>query len=163
MASQQEEWTYVIPCVYRPGVAGGKQGSCGPTPRFHPAVGQVAPWVVPGEGGALLAPSKAGYRAGSLGGRVGCRPPHPIPEPGWEPAVSREGKRGCSVGSPLFLGQPRRKDGFEVGRHVSSGSQQPSLCVWTLLTRLLAPSTSFFFFSFFFVFCGRVTSSCVWS
>ena len=48
LASQQEEWTYVIPCVYRPGVAGGKQGACGPTPHFHPAVGRVAPWVVPG-------------------------------------------------------------------------------------------------------------------
>ena len=131
-------------------MAGGKQGSCGPTPRFHPAVGQVAPWVVPGEGGALLAPSKAGYRAGSLGGRVGCRPPHPIPEPGWEPAVSREGKRGCSVGSPLFLGQPRRKDGFEVGRHVSSGSQQPSLCVDS--ADPLAGTFYFFLFLFFF-FC----------
>lgn len=109
-----------------------------------------------GRGGALLAPSKGGYRAGSLGGRVGCRSPHPIPEPGWEPAVSREGKRGCSVGSPLFLGQPRRKDGFEVGRHVSSGSQQRSLCVWTLLTHLLAPSTSFFFFSFFLFFVGEL-------
>ena len=118
-------------------------------------------------GGPLLAPSKGGIGPGAWGAGSAAGPPHPVPELGWEPAVSREGKRGCSVGSPLFLGQPRRKDGFEVGCRVSSGSQQPSLCVWTLLTHLLAPSTSFFFFSFFFVFffcfCGRVTSSCVWS
>lgn len=115
------------------------------------------PWGV-----ALCSPHLREALCWEPGGWVGCRPPHPIPELGWEPAVSREGKRGCSVGLPLFLGQPWRKDGFEVGCRVSSGSQQPSLCVWTPLTHLLAPSTSFFFFSFFlwesyFKLCWELT------
>lgn len=100
-----------------------------------------------GPWGTSAHPVYGGHRAGGLGGRAGCRAP---PSRGGSP--QSRGKAAPLLGGAAPLpGQPWRKDGFEVGHGVSSGSQQDSVCVWTPLTHVLAPSTSLSF-SFLFVF-----------
>lgn len=98
-------------------------------------------------GGPLPSPSKGGIGSGAWGAGPAAGPP---PSRGGSP--QSRGKAAPLLGGAAPLpGQPWRKDGFEVGRGVSSGSQQDSVCVWTPLTHVLAPSTSLSF-SFLFVF-----------
>lgn len=84
-------------------------------------------------------------------------PPHP-----GEPAVSRGGGR---AERPAFPGQPFPVSGLQegwlnVGRGVSSGRQQNSLCVDSV-DLLLARSPCLFFFFFlwesYFKLCSELT------
>lgn len=118
---------------------------------FGPAVGSGGPEGCPQW--ALACPVLVGVSGQGLRAGPGCR----ASPAGWEPVVSREG--GAARRGHPSRGQSWRKDGFDVGHGVSSGSQQNNLCVWTPLTHLLAHFTFLFFLLWesYFKLCLELT------
>lgn len=135
-------------------MAGGEKDRRGPTSRWRPPAGWAALGLSPVGPASLV--------LGDIGGGLGAAwlqtgptgPPHL-----GEPAVSREG--GGAGAAALSRCRACRKDGLTLDA-VCLLEANGTVCVWTPLTHCWHIFLVFFCF-FFFFFCGRVTSSCVWS